>query len=164
MQKLNQSHNWLALQCPDVFPWALKEPMPTEEQLPQGGELATSTSATSAGSSPNPGLSPHSPQPSCSRSALTLAIIFEASDAHLQQRLFVTANDFSLSIFPLLGIFMALWSHSFSGASEKTSGQESWDSPSVLGADLMPGPSVNEKIQPYWHSCFISSLSFILHS
>jgi hypothetical protein len=50
---------------------------------------------------------------------------------------------------------MALWSHLSSGASEKTSGRESWDSPCVLGADLMPGPSVNEKIQPCWDTCFI---------
>lgn len=48
-------------------------------------------------------LSPHSPQFSCSLSALTLAIIFEASDAHVLQRLFVTANDFSCPSSPCLG-------------------------------------------------------------
>lgn len=84
--------------------------------------------------------------------------------ARLLRRLFVTANDGSLPIFSLLGIFMALWSHSSSGASEKPSGLQSWDSPCILGADLTLGPSVKEKIQPHWDSRFISSRSFILHS
>lgn len=70
-------------------------------------------------------------------SSLNLSNQFEARDAQLQ-RLFVTANDFSLSIFSRLGIFMAPLPHLSSLASEETPLSMRGTSECVLGPASPP--------------------------
>ena len=63
-------------------------------------------------------------------------MLFRSSDAQLLG-LFVTTNDFPLSIFSLLGIFMALSPHFSSPACEETSLSVRGTSECILGPGLL---------------------------